>query len=131
MAKYSYEFKLKLVQEYLNGEGGYKYICNKHSIPVHCILQRWVNAYKKIGNEGLMRSRQKHIYTFDFKLNVVKLYLTTEVSYQELALQLEMNNPTLINRWVNDFRIAGTDALKPKLKGRPPQMAKMKEKKQV
>ena len=26
MAKYSYEFKLKVVQEYLNGEGGYNYL---------------------------------------------------------------------------------------------------------
>lgn len=29
MAKYSYEFKLKVVQEYLNGEGGYNYLCKK------------------------------------------------------------------------------------------------------
>lgn len=26
MAKYSYEFKLKVVKEYLNGEGGYNYL---------------------------------------------------------------------------------------------------------
>lgn len=45
---------------------------------------------------------------------MVELYLTTEVSYQELALSVGINNPTLIARWVNDYKNAGTDALKPK-----------------
>ena len=30
MAKYSYEVKLKVVQAYLNGEGGYKYLSKKY-----------------------------------------------------------------------------------------------------
>lgn len=29
MAKYSYEFKLKVVHEYINGEGGYKCLAKK------------------------------------------------------------------------------------------------------
>ena len=49
---------------------------------------------------------------------MVELYLTSEVSYQELALSQGINNPSLITRWVNDFRIAGPDALRPKKKGR-------------
>jgi transposase len=49
---------------------------------------------------------------------VVELYLSSEVSYQELALSQGINNPSLITRWVNDFRIAGPDALRPKKKGR-------------
>ncbi len=131
MAKYSFEFKLKTVQEYLNGEGGYKFVCNKHNIPDLSILRRWVLAYKTFGKDGLMRSRKRENYTFDFKLHVVELYLTTEVSYQELALQIGINNPSLLCRWINDYRTAGPDALKPKSKGRPPKMKKSKEPKKV
>ena len=65
-----------------------------------------------------MRSRQNNNYTFQFKLSVVGLYLSSEVSYQELALSQGINNPSLITRWVNDFRIIGPDALRPKKKGR-------------
>lgn len=65
-----------------------------------------------------MRSRKKENYSFQFKLSVVELYLSSEVSYQELALSQGINNPSLITRWVNDFRIAGPDALRPKKKGR-------------
>lgn len=131
MAKYSFEFKLKLVQEYLKGEGGYRYICSKYAIPENKPLQRWVAAYKAFGEDGLLRSRKKQIYTFDFKLHVVELYLTTEVSYQELALQMGVNNPSMLCKWINDYRIAGPEALKPKTKGRPPKMSKPKKKKQT
>lgn len=37
-----------------------------------------------------------------------------------------MNNSPLITKWVNDFRIAGPDALRPKRKGRRKQMDKTK-----
>ena len=127
MGKYSFEFKLKTVQAYLNGEGGYRYICSKHDISDDKTLKTWVAAYNALGVDGLARSRKNQTYSFDFKLHVVELYLTTEVSYQELALSVGINNPSLLTRWVNDYRIAGLDALKPKKKGRGPSMKKSKE----
>ena len=118
MAKYSFEFKKKVIQEYLDGKGGYAYIAKQNGIPAESHLRRWINAYKEFGDEGLLRSRKNNNYSFQFKLYVVELYLTSEVSYQELALSQGINNPSLITRWVNDFRIAGPDALRPKKKGR-------------
>ena len=118
MAKYSYEFKQKVVQEYLNGKGSYEYIAKQNNMPDKKQVRIWVNAYKELGKEGLMRSRKNKNYSFQFKLSVVELYLTSEVSYQELALSQGINNPSLVARWVNDYRIAGPDALRPKKKGR-------------
>ena len=118
MAKYSYEFKQKVVQEYLNGKGSYEYIAKQNNMPDNKQVRIWVNAYKELGKEGLMRSRKNKNYSFQFKLSVVELYLTSEVSYQELALSQGINNSSLITRWVNDFRITGPDALRPKKKGR-------------
>lgn len=105
MAKYSYEFKLKVVQAYMNGEGSYDYLSKKNKISTSSRLKEWVASYKKFGKEGLMRSNKN--YSFQFKLSVVELYLTSEVSYQELALSQDIKNSALIARWVNDFRIAG------------------------
>ena len=118
MAKYSFEFKQKVVQEYLNGKGSYEYIAKQNNMPDNKQVRIWVNAYKELGKEGLMRSRKNKNYSFQFKLSVVELYLTSEVSYQELALSQGINNPSLVARWVNDYRIAGPDALRPKKKGR-------------
>jgi transposase len=118
LAKYSFEFKKMVVQAYLKGEGGAQYLSSKYGVPAHRNIQQWINAYQKYGDKGLMRSRKNETYTFEFKIHVVELYLSTEVSYQELALSVGMNNPPLITKWVNDFRIAGPDALRSKQKGR-------------
>lgn len=118
MAKYSYEFKKKVVNAYLKGEGGYIFLSEIYGIAAWSNLKKWVLAYSKMGDEGLMRSRKKANYSFEYKLHVVELYLSSEVSYQDLALQERINNPAQIAKWVNDFRIAGSDALRPKKKGR-------------
>lgn len=118
MAKYSYEFKKKVVQAYLNGEGGYTHLAEKYDVKNKRQVLNWVHSYNELGDDGLIRSRQNKKYSFQFKLSVVELYLSSEVSYQELALSQGINNSALIVRWVNDFRIAGPDALRPKKKGR-------------
>ncbi len=127
MAKYSFEFKLKVVREYLDGKESYKYLSKKHGIPDKSQLRRWVNAYNFLGEEGLKRKRQNSNYSFEFKKSVVELYLSTEMSYQELAISEGINNPSLITKWVNDYRIAGFDGLKPKKRGRPNKMNKTKK----
>lgn len=53
---------------------------------------------------------------------MVEFYLSNEVSYQDLAFQENINNPSLITKWVNDFKIAGPDALRPRKKGRKKKM---------
>lgn len=118
MAKYSFEFKKKVVLEYIAGGGGVDYLSKKYCLGSNTQLRKWINAYKEFGDEGLLRSRKQKKYSFEFKLHVVELYLSSEVSYQQLALSQGINNPTMLAKWVNDFRIAGPDALRPKKKGR-------------
>ena len=60
-----------------------------------------------------MRSRKNKSYSFNFKLNAVKLYLTTELSYSELALDLGINNPSLLTTWVRNYRIDDDDGCTP------------------
>ena len=118
MAKYGLEFKLEVVHEYLNGEGSYDYIAKKHNMPACSLIKEWVAVFRKLGKEGLIRSGQNNTYSFQFKVHEVELYLSSKVSYQELALSQGINNYALIARWVNDFKIAGPDGLRPKKKGR-------------
>lgn len=131
MSKYDYEFKKKIVSAYMNGEGGKQFLANKYGVKSSRDVMKWVNAFKSFGDEGLMRSRKNETYTFEFKFHVVELYLSTEVSYQELALSVGIKNPPLITKWVNDFRIAGPDALRPKRKGRRSKVSKSKESKLI
>ncbi|MDU4571919.1 MAG: transposase, partial [Finegoldia magna] len=114
MAKYSTEFKTKVVKEYLESNTSYKTLSNKYCIPSESIIRKWVNAYKSQGYEGIKVKRKNTKYPLEFKLNVVNLYLTGEMSYQSLANELKISNPAIITRWVNDFRKQGIEGLKPK-----------------
>ena len=118
MAKYNFEFKKKVVMEYLEGKGGWDFLTVKYGLGTNSQLRRWVSAYKQLGDEGLMRSRKKENYSFEKKLSVVTLYLSSEISYQDLALQEGITNSGVIANWVNRFRAAGPDALRPHKKGR-------------
>ena len=118
MSKYSFEFKKKVVKAYLNGEGGYGYLSKTYGVPAQSKIEEWVRNYQKFGDVGLIRSRKNQTYSFEKKLSVVELYLSSEISYQDLALQEGITNPSMIVNWVNRFRVAGPDALRPHKKGR-------------
>lgn len=125
MSKYSFEFKKKVVLAYLNGEGGYGYLSKTYGIPAKRNIEQWVHNYQTFGDEGLLRSRKNNIYSFEKKLSVVELYLSSEISYQDLALQEGITNPSLIVNWVNRFHAAGPDALRPRKKGRKKTLDKL------
>ena len=127
MSKHSFEFKKKIVLEYSDGKGGLKYLSKKYGLGSDSQLRKWINAYKAFGDEGLMRSRKKTKYSFKKKLSVVELYLSSEISYQDLAIQEGINNPSLICIWVNRFRADGPDALKSRKKGRKRNLYKPKK----
>lgn len=121
MAKYSLEFKIQIVTEYLNGKGSYNSLAKKYKIPSSTRLRDWVKMYQAFGVDGLARKRENATYSLDFKLNVIEYYLTTEISYKDLAISLGINNPALIASWVSKYRKEGIDGLSAK-KGRPPKM---------
>ena len=118
MSKYSFEFKKKVVNSYINGEGGYNYLSEVYGIPSQSNIEKWVHNYQVFGDNGLLRSRKNENYSFGKKLSVVELYLSSEISYQDLALQEGITNPSMIVNWVNRFRVAGPDALRSRKKGR-------------
>ena len=128
MSKYTFELKKKVVLEYLNGGIGYIPLAKKYGIKSEANIKVWVSKYKKYGDEALLRSRKNKEYSFEKKIFVVELYLTSKLSYSDIALQEGINNPALICNWVNRFRVAGPDALRKRRKGRKISMAKSTKK---
>ena len=118
MAKYSFELKMKIVHEYLEGKGGCGFLAQKHAIKNKSQVKNWINTYREFGEDGLLRKRQNQNYSVQFKSDAIELYLTSELSYREVANQLGMNNPALIANWMRIFRESGIEGLS-KRKGRP------------
>ena len=131
MAKYSLAFKLKVVTAYLNGEGGYEYLTRKYGVKTKSQVRRWIYVFKEFGKDGLCRKRNNTRYTSEFKLAVVESYLTSELSYQQIAFQYGLNNPPLIARWKSEFMKYGANAFVERPKGRIPTMSRTDEKAKI
>ncbi|MEW4403823.1 transposase [Enterococcus sp. AN402] len=117
MEKYSFE--VKLVHDYLSGQGGLRFLAKKYGVKNNSQISKWINTYKELGEEGLLRSRKSKNYSIQFKLDAI------ELSYQEVANLLKMNNPSLIGNWLRTYQKFGIEGLS-KQKGRPPTMSKKK-----
>ena len=126
MTKYNFEFKKKVVMAYFNGEGGKYVLAKKYGIAAPSSVLKWINNYKKYGDQGLINPPNKKTYSFEKKLSVVELYLSGAFSYQELALREGFLNPSQITNWVRLFRVAGPDALRSRRKGRRKKLEKPK-----
>ncbi|MDZ5474684.1 helix-turn-helix domain-containing protein [Bacillus sp. 31A1R] len=126
MSKYSDQFKLKVVKEYLEDSLGYKLLAQKYEIPSKSIIERWVNSYKAFGKKGLSKKRSKEVYSVQFKLDVLNFMKQTGASYQDTAIEFKMNNRSLIASWKKTFLNEGIVGLESKPKGRPHMSGKRK-----
>ena len=118
MSKYSFELKKQIVLEHLETGIGSKLLAKKYNVKSPRQIRQWIHNYNEFGSESLKRSRENQNYSFEFKLYMVQSYLSNEVSYEELALANGITNYTMISRWVEAFRVAGPDGLRPRKKGR-------------
>ncbi|RHK05405.1 hypothetical protein DW084_14085 [Enterococcus casseliflavus] len=51
----------------------------------------WINVYREFREEGHLRKRKKQSYCFQFKINAIVLYQTSELSYREVVNHLGIN----------------------------------------
>ena len=120
MVKYDEAFKLKLVNDYLDGDLSYVSLAKKYDIPSPSSIKDWVRAYKSQGIEGLKRKKPKKrgVYSVQFKLDVVQFVLETEASFPKAAKHFNLKHPSLVCSWFNAFKKLGIEGLKPKGRGR-------------
>jgi len=126
MAKYSEEFKLKLVKEYAEGKLGYRRLAHKYGLPDPSPIMRWVRAYQEFGLKALRRKQTKQVYSVQFKVDVLHFMEHTGASYQDAAIHFKMNNPSLIVNWNRRVLEKGVKGLEARAKGRPSMSKKPK-----
>jgi transposase len=117
MSKYSSEFKLKIVQHYLEGKVGYKALGHIHGVYYRHIAN-WVRLYQQHGSEGLAKRHTN--YSVEFKLNVLKKHFENSWSNQETSAYFNIPSPSLIGVWLRLYNQGGETTLEPKPKGRRP-----------
>ncbi|AXY25081.1 hypothetical protein CL176_03020 [Suicoccus acidiformans] len=90
-------------------------------------MKRWIHNYQDFGLEGLQVKSTRQSYPLETKLYAIELYLTTELSYREVGVQLGINNPSLIANWMRAFKEDGIGGLSRPI-GRPTTMSNSQKK---
>jgi transposase len=82
--------------------------------PVGRLYLRW----RIHGRGALMTKPTKRAYSFEFKLALVERFAAGETAH-DLASEAGLSSPKLLETWARAYRREGSEALRPKAKGRP------------
>jgi transposase len=117
--KYTTQFKLEVVQQYLVGDVGFKSLSQLRGL-CHSMVERWVNLYKTHGEAGLEKKYTS--YSAALKLAILQHMWDNELSYGQTASAFNIRNPGSIPTWERCYHSGGIDALTPRPRGRPKKM---------
>ena len=120
MTKYDERFKLSVVQQYMDGVGGYTALARQHGL-AHSMVERWVQRFRVHGADAF-KKKFTH-YSAEFKLLVLRHMWENELSYGQTAVQFNIRNPGILSVWERGYRSGGLDALNPRPRGRSTAMA--------
>jgi len=120
MTKYDEQFKLSVVQKYLDGLGGYKAIAKQHGLD-HELFRRWVLRFQAHGVDGL-KKKFTH-YSAEFKLSVLQHMWDNGLSCGQAAALFNIRSPAVLSVWESEYRRAGLEALAARPRGRPKSMS--------
>lgn len=126
MSKYSQQFKLRVVHEYLTGPKGLADIAKKYGIASKENVRKWVQQYRTYGPNGLVPKQSITDYDGSFKLKVLKWLKQHRATLNETALKFDISEPSTIWQWQRLFDTGGIDALC-RRRGRPTGMNNKKK----
>ena len=118
MPKYTKEFKIKLVMEYLSGEtGGLRKVADKYNIPKGTI-ENWIDKYNLGGFDNLSKKLKNKKFTSEFKLSVIQYRQINNTSLRETAEHFNLVNGSMVYRWEKAYQERGLSGLEDN-RGRP------------
>ena len=120
MAKYSFDFKLKVVRFYLKGNG-YNSTADHFNI-LSSAVKKWVKSYQYHGKSGIKPRTTKRSYSAEFKHHVLKFMSDHYYSASEAAAYFNIPAFTSVLEWQTLFEQGGLSALEPRKKGRAKKM---------
>lgn len=123
--KYSYEYKIKCVKLYRQGEWP-KTPDGMNRGRFHNKIREWVRIEEAQGPEALRHKAQNKVWSTEEKYELVAKVLAG-ASVLEIAISAGMSSG-LLYQWVRCYKMKGYQGLAAQRKGRPPKEPDMKKK---
>jgi len=115
MGKYTAEFKLAVVQKYLEGSMSYRSLAEQFGIANHSQIERWVGFYHHHGEDGLAKKLTS--YSAEFKLSVLRHMWDNSLSKGKTAAAFNIRRHATVGAWERAYLVGGLDALEPQQRG--------------
>ena len=123
--KYSNEFRLQIVQEYLEGKnGGIDTLGEKYGIAASNI-KHWVNLHKVGGFEAVINA--PGTYSGEFKINAIEYMHQHSLSIQQAAAYFHIPSPPTLAKWERIYYEEGKEALLEERRGRSKKLTSAKK----
>lgn len=115
--KYSAEFRLKLVNEYLAGRSK-KGLAELYGVP-RTLLRRWISYYESLGSLGLV-AKKTNSYPVALKVSAIESYRNKSLSLKECCIRFNIPSDSTLLGWLRKYEQFGVEGLHPRPKGRKP-----------
>ncbi|HHU60277.1 TPA: transposase [bacterium] len=115
-SSYTAEFKLQVINAYLNGEGSYSDLAIKYQIPSYSTLKRWVIKYnrdikiKDYNPKGYVYIAKSRKVSYEEKLEIIKWTINNGLEYKLATEKFETSYAQVYN-WVKKYNEFGEDGL--------------------
>lgn len=125
MAKYSLEFKLKLVQEMEETNRGIRFIGKKYGVRIN-LIGYWNLLYKQHGVDGLASKPRR--YSGEFKETVLEYMKQNHLSLNQTASHFKIPAVSTVTQWRNLAEKEGRSSLYEERRGQHFKMTPKKKK---
>lgn len=115
--RFSKEFKMNIIEEYLTGNYSYQQLGHKYDIS-HSTASKWINMwYNGIELKDTKQKREDNsMKTYKERIEIVKWVLNNNKNYKKAAEKYNLNY-ALIYKWTQTFLKEGEEGLKYKKRG--------------
>lgn len=99
--KYNKELKIKACEDYKNGNNSFLGIAKSIGCSKTTVME-WFASYSHHGANAFNESQRNRSYSKEFKMNVIKAYLSGEYSSMELSGKYNIAL-SMVKRWINEY----------------------------
>lgn len=107
--KFSYEEKVKILSEYLDGTYGFREVCRRYNINQGS-LKDWKRLYETFGWSGLKTESKTSYYSKEVKESAVRDYLSHALTVPEILKKYQIRSRTQLRKWIMKYN--GHETLK-------------------
>ena len=100
--KFTYEEKVKIVSEYIDGTYGFREICKRYDINQGS-LKDWKQLYETFGWSGLKTGSKTTRYSKETKEAAVRDYLSHEFTFPEILKKYQIRSGTQLKKWIKKY----------------------------